>query len=67
LPGATAAAFSVVNFTLFSQNLIKNLDVSASVYNLFDERYGDPSTRFHLQDILERDGRTFRIKLAYRF
>jgi len=67
MTGADAADFGVVNVTLFSQNLIKNLEFSASVYNLFDQSYADPATRFHLQDQLPRDGRSFRLKLTYRF
>ena len=67
VPGRDAAAFGVFNFTLFSHNLVKNLEFSASVYNLLDESYADPSTRFHLQDQLPRDGRSFRLKLTYRF
>jgi len=67
LPGVDAADFGVVNFTLFSRNLLKNLELSASIYNLLDESYADPSTRFHLQDQLPRDGRSFRVKLTYRF
>ena len=65
--GETADGFGIFNLTLFSQNLVKNLEFSASVYNLFDCHYDDPATRFHLQDTLERDGRTFRLKLTYRF
>jgi iron complex outermembrane receptor protein len=65
--GETADAFGVLNFTVFSRDLVKNLEFSASVYNLLDQEYADPATRFHLQDTLERDGRTFRIKLTYRF
>ena len=67
LRGMDAGGFETVNFTLFSHDLIKNLEFSGGVYNLFDTRYGDPSTRFHLQDIIEQDGRSFRIKLTYRF
>ena len=67
LHGMGAGGFETVNFTLFSRDLIKNLEFSGSVYNLFDTRYGDPSSRFHLQDIIEQDGRSFRLKLTYRF
>lgn len=67
LPGADVPGYGVFNFTLFSRNLIKNLEFSASVYNLLDQDYSDPATPFHLQDHLPRDGRTFRIKLTYRF
>jgi outer membrane receptor for ferrienterochelin and colicins len=67
LPGINTVAFSVVNFTLFSQNLVKNLDISASIYNLFNEHYADPATASHLQDQIPQDGRTLRLKLTYRF
>lgn len=67
LSGEDAVGFSVVNATLFSQNLIKNLELSASIYNLLDQRYFDPSTRFHEQDLIEQDGRSFRLKMTYRF
>jgi len=52
---------------VFGQRLLKNLDLSASVYNLFDKKYGDPGGAEHLQDIIDQDGRTFRVKLTYRF
>ena len=66
IQGETAGSYGVVNFTLFSQNLVKNLEFSASIYNLLDQKYSDPATRFHQQDLLMRDGRSFRIKLTYR-
>ena len=64
---ADAPGFAVVNFTLFSQNLVKNLDASASIYNLLDTTYYDPASRFHQQNVIRQDGRTFRLKLTYRF
>ncbi len=67
IQGENAAGFGIVNLTLFSQNLVKNLEFSASVYNLLDRKYADPASTFHIQDTLERDGRSFRIKLTYRF
>ncbi len=67
LAGADAGGFGVLNFTLFSHNLVPNLEMSASIYNLLDRRYDDPASRFHQQAIIERDGRTFRLKLTYRF
>jgi iron complex outermembrane receptor protein len=67
LRGMDASGFETVNFTIFSHDLVKNLEFSGSIYNLFDARYGDPSSRFHLQDTIEQDGRSFRLKLAYRF
>jgi outer membrane receptor protein involved in Fe transport len=65
--------YTVANLTLRTDRLLKNLDVSASVYNLFDSRYADPPSEEHY-DALERNltaiqqnGRNYRVKLNYRF
>jgi iron complex outermembrane receptor protein len=65
--GEDAASYGIVNLTLFSQNLVKNLEFSATIYNLLDRKYSDPSSRFHTQDLIEQDGRSFRLKATYRF
>jgi len=67
LAGNTESDFLTANFTLFSQQLVKNLEVSASVYNLFDTAYGYPGAEDHLQEVLQQDGRSFRVKLSYKF
>jgi iron complex outermembrane receptor protein len=65
--GDDVTGYGTLNFTLFSQNLVKGWEASASIYNLLDTRYSDPATPMHLQDDIERDGRTFRFKLTCRF
>lgn len=67
LAGQTAAGFATVDFTLFSRNLIKGLEVSASVYNLFNNKYSDVGGPEHVQDLLQQDGRTYRVKVTWRF
>ncbi len=67
LRNGDANDFLIANVTLFAQQLVKGLDFSASVYNLFDKKYGDPGGAEHRQDVIEQDGRTFRIKLTYKF
>ena len=67
LAGKEAGAFFITNFTLFSLNLIKGLEVSGSIYNLFDKRYGDPGSSMYIQDLLIQDGRNYRLKVTYRF
>ncbi len=57
----------VTNVTLFGHNLLKNLDVSASVYNLFDQKFGDPGSLEHREDVIFQDGISFRVKLTYSF
>jgi iron complex outermembrane receptor protein len=67
LAGNFAKSYYITNLTLFSRNLLKNLELSASLYNLFDYRYGNPGGAEHLQDVIQQDGRVFRVKLTYRF
>ncbi len=67
LAGGSEGDFVTANLTLFSQNLMKGLEFSASVYNLLDRKYGDPGSGEHLQDIIGQDGRAFRVKFVYRF
>jgi iron complex outermembrane receptor protein len=65
--GVDAGGYGVVNLTVFSQKIFKNLEFSATVYNLLDRHYVDPASQFHVQDVIEEDGRSFRAKLTYRF
>ena len=67
LAGNHAASYTVVNLTLTSRRIARNLEVSASVYNLFDREYGDPGSEEHVQDIIRQDGRGFRLSGVYRF
>ena len=67
LAGKDVDDFFVTNLTLFSKNLIKGLELSGSVYNLFDKKYADPAGREHLMDTIPQDGRSFRVKLTYAF
>jgi outer membrane receptor for ferrienterochelin and colicins len=62
LPGSFVA-----NATFLSKSVFRGFDISASVYNLFNERYGSPGGPEHRQDSIEQDGRSFRLKLTYMF
>jgi len=42
-------------------------EYSASLYNVFDKRYGDPVSADFKQETILQEGRTFRVKLTYRF
>jgi len=58
------------NFTLFSRNIVKNLELSASVYNIFNQRFRDPGGEEHLLSGMfgiPQDGISFRVKLLYAF
>jgi outer membrane receptor for ferrienterochelin and colicins len=62
-----SGSYMTTNATLFSDNLYNGLELSCSIYNLFNKRYSDPGAAEHLQDTIEQDGRTFRLKLVYSF
>lgn len=66
-PIGHANAYWVANLTFFSQHIGSRLDLSASIYNLFDHRYFDPTPIELRQTVLEQDGRTFLLKLTARF
>jgi iron complex outermembrane receptor protein len=67
LAGNKADDFFLANLTLFSRELLKGIEVSASIYNLFNKKYSDPGGPEHLQDLLSQDGTNFRFKLTYRY
>jgi outer membrane receptor for ferrienterochelin and colicins len=65
LGGLAISDCTVVNATLLGRNLGKHLDISASIYNLFDKSYLDPPSSANLQLPIQQDGRSFRIKLTW--
>jgi outer membrane receptor for ferrienterochelin and colicins len=67
LGGNRTSGFLLANLTLFSRELVKNLELSATVYNLFDKNYAYPGGTAHVQDAIPQDGRSFRTKLTYKF
>ena len=65
--GGATSGFCIANMTLFSREIAKGLEVSASVYNLFDTHYADPVAVDFRQASIPQDGRSFRAKLTWRF
>jgi len=65
--GGYIGGFGVTNLTVTYQDLIKNLEVAFGLYNLFDKKYGYSGSGDHVQESIEQDGRTFAVKLTYRF
>lgn len=57
----------LVNATLLSRQLLPRLECSVSIYNLLDQKYRFLGSTEHVQDQLEQDGRTFRLKVTYKF
>lgn len=67
LAGGETPPYALTNLTLSNVKLLKGLEVSASMYNLFDKAYSDPGGEEHLQDVIPQDGRGWRLKLHYRY
>lgn len=67
LVGDPADDFVLTNLALTYTSPSKRLEIAAGLYNLFDVDYAYPGYGEHAQDTIEQDGRTFRIKLTYRF
>jgi iron complex outermembrane receptor protein len=65
--GNEVGGFVVCNATLLSRELWKGVTLSFSVYNLLDTDYRDPVSQDFVQDAIWQPGRTFRLKLDYRF
>jgi len=65
--GKYTGAYAVPNFTLFSRNILRGWEVSASIYNVFNQKYADPGGNGNARLILFQDGRNFRVKIGYRF
>ncbi|HEU5408954.1 MAG TPA: hypothetical protein VFU48_14390, partial [Nitrospira sp.] len=67
LAGNSAKSVFLTNATLFTQQLLPGWEFSAQVNNLFDYHYSDPTAGQLVQDTIVQDGRTYWLKLKYRF
>jgi outer membrane receptor for ferrienterochelin and colicins len=67
LLGGYVSGYVLPNFTLFSRKVLKGWEVSASLYNAFNQKYEDPASNGQATDTLVQDGRTFRVKVGYKF
>lgn len=65
--GTRSGDFVVVNETLSSGAMLRGLDLSLTVDNLFDQRLSDPASLDHTQDFILQDGRTVWLRVQYGF
>ena len=57
----------VSQLSLFTRELIPGLEASATLYNLFDAEIDHPISAEYIGNAMPQPGRTFRVKLTYRF
>ncbi|HWU98488.1 MAG TPA: TonB-dependent receptor [Oxalicibacterium sp.] len=57
----------VANATLFSAKLIEQVEVSFSIYNMFDKQYGDPGGEELRQNTIPQPGRAYRLRVSKSF
>jgi iron complex outermembrane receptor protein len=67
LSGGLAGGFVLVDASLFFRKLPGGLEASASVYNVLGARYADPGSEEHRQDTIRQDGRSFGLRVGWRF
>jgi iron complex outermembrane receptor protein len=67
LAGAQSGSATIANITLRAPRIAGRFELTASVYNLFDERYADPGAPEVRQDLIIQDGRNCRLKVGFRF
>jgi hypothetical protein len=67
LAGNRLGDFPVFNATLYGRTLWKQVDISGSVYNLFNKRYWDPERPENPEDSILQNGTTYRVKLVVKF
>jgi iron complex outermembrane receptor protein len=61
-------AYAIANLTLGSARPWHGWEFYASAYNLFDKKYFDPADLGDPnRDLLEQNGRTYRVKTVFRF
>ena len=65
--GNEVGGYWLANFSLFSREIVKGVELSASIYNIFDKKYGDPVGSDFSEDMVQQNGRSFRVKLTYKF
>lgn len=65
--GDTVSGMATANFIVFGRALLPGLEVTAGVFNVFDHRYSDPVSTDIRGATVRQDGRTFRVRLTYRF
>jgi len=67
LAGNVAGSHVLTNLSLFAPRTFGRFDLSATVYNVFGIKYGDPVPDGFAQDTIQQDGRSFRVRTTLHY
>jgi outer membrane receptor protein involved in Fe transport len=67
LDGLHTSGFLLANMTLLSTAVLPHLEVSLSIYNLFNKAYTYPGSTGNVEDVIPQDGRSLQAKGTYKF
>jgi iron complex outermembrane receptor protein len=67
LIGNDADSHVLTNFSLLAPRTFGRFDLSATLYNVFGVRYGDPVAQDFAQDTIQQDGRSFRVRTTLHY
>ncbi len=59
--------YAIANLTLIAKDFFKDMKITASLFNIFDKQYDDPTPMGTLPSDIPRPGRTFYVELGYEF
>jgi len=71
--GNSVSGCGISNLTLGSEKVVTNLEITASIYDLFDRQCDDPASDGNYDslerylDVIRQDGRTYRLNATYKF
>jgi hypothetical protein len=67
ISGGVAPGQVVTNLSLLAPLAFGRFDISATVYNLFAIKYGDPGANYQRQSTIPQDGRSFRVQTTLHY
>jgi outer membrane receptor protein involved in Fe transport len=68
----TAAGYFVIDLTVstserLSREVLKGFELSASVYNLLDQKYAAIAGPEHVMNLIYQDGISFRVLAGFKY
>lgn len=67
IAGQKADSYTITNLSLSSRHWLPGVELSGGFYNIFNERYVDPSSPPLLPDTIAQDGRNYRLRISLEF